>query len=93
MDRNLDNPADIASIAVVQGLNDAGQIVGYASYVPGRNDCGSCSFVVSVSDALGSGNGNPVPEVPLPAALPLFAAGLGAMGFLGWRRRKAAVAA
>ena len=30
--------------------------------------------------------------VPLPAALPLFAAGLSAMGFLGWRRRKVAVA-
>ncbi len=30
--------------------------------------------------------------VPLLAALPLFAAGLSAMGLLGWRRRKAAVA-
>jgi len=30
---------------------------------------------------------------PLPAALPLFAAGLGAFGLLGWRRkRKSAVA-
>ncbi len=28
--------------------------------------------------------------VPLPAALPLLAAGLAAMGFMGWRRRKAA---
>ena len=31
---------------------------------------------------------------PLPAALPLFATGLGALGLLGWRRkRKAHVAA
>jgi hypothetical protein len=31
-------------------------------------------------------------ETPLPAALPLFATGLGALGLLGWRRkRKAAV--
>jgi len=35
---------------------------------------------------------NPVPQVPLPAALPLFATGLGALVLLGWRRkRKSAV--
>jgi probable HAF family extracellular repeat protein len=28
--------------------------------------------------------------VPIPAAFPLFATGLGIMGFVGWRRRKAA---
>lgn len=30
-------------------------------------------------------------EVPLPAALPLFAAGLAAMGFVGWRRKRRVV--
>ena len=29
---------------------------------------------------------------PLPAALPLFATGLGALGLLGWRRKKKAAA-
>ena len=34
------------------------------------------------------------PETRLPAALPLFVTGLGALGLLGWRRnRKAALAA
>ena len=42
---------------------------------------------VSVTDA--------VAATPLPAALPLFATGLGALGVLGWRRKrkKAALAA
>jgi hypothetical protein len=31
-------------------------------------------------------------ETPLPAALPLFATGLGAMGLLGWRRKRKAQA-
>ena len=29
---------------------------------------------------------------PLPAALPLFASGLGALGLLGWRRKRKAIA-
>ena len=34
-----------------------------------------------------------VSQVPLPAALPLFATGLGALGLLGWRRKRKAQAA
>ena len=39
----------------------------------------------------GIGNG-PLDATPLPAALPLFATGLGAMGLLGWRRKRKAAA-
>jgi hypothetical protein len=32
------------------------------------------------------------PPTPLPAALPLFATGLGALGLLGWRKKRKAQA-
>ncbi|WP_373084491.1 VPLPA-CTERM sorting domain-containing protein [Sneathiella sp.] len=34
-----------------------------------------------------------ISAVPLPAALPLYGAGLAAMGFMGWRRKRKAAAA
>ena len=45
--------------------------------------------------AFGSITVLPAATTPLPAALPLFASGLGALGFFGWRRKRknAAVAA
>ncbi len=53
----------------------------------GSYECDNCfqiRYVVS---------GEAVSSVPLPAALPLFATGLGALGLLGWRRKRKAAAA
>jgi hypothetical protein len=36
--------------------------------------------------------GSSIAATPLPAALPLFASGLGALGLLGWRRKRKAAA-
>ena len=47
--------------------------------------------------AVGSGEialtGSENSQTPLPAALPLFATGLGTLGLLGWRRKRKAAAA
>ena len=42
---------------------------------------------------IGELRGDEVTVTPLPAALPLFASGAGVLGFLGWRRKRKALAA
>ncbi len=59
-----------------------GLINGNSSEAFGINDAGQ---IVGRLDA-GAGAG----ATPLPAALPLFASGLGALGLLGWRRKRKA---
>ncbi len=47
------------------------------------------ALAVDEGQVFGTINGVTVSEVvPIPAALPLFIAGLGAMGFAGWRKRR-----
>lgn len=56
----------------------------FSSTVPGGNI--NCCFGPALDNVA-------LNAVPLPAALPLFAAGLGAMGYLGSRRRRKASSA
>ena len=51
--------------------------------VPGNGE----AFLAAITTS------NAVGATPLPAALPLFASGLGALGLLGWRRKRKALAA
>jgi len=58
------------------------------------------SITLTYSEVSGEGAGlshvttyGPGAVVPLPAALPLFAGGLGAFGVLGWRRKRKAASA
>jgi hypothetical protein len=53
----------------------------------GRPSCYSDNFnAFTVTDTAA------VAATPLPAALPLFASGLGALGLLGWRKKRRAAA-
>jgi hypothetical protein len=73
---------DIATGALITTLNTG---------VGGSNLFGVSVFGEFTSGGGGVGGG----QVPLPAALPLFATGLGALGLLSWRRKRksAAIAA
>lgn len=51
------------------------------------------TFLTHPGESLGFElDGAAVSATPLPAALPLFASGLGALGLFGWRRKRKAVA-
>jgi hypothetical protein len=47
---------------------------------------------ITLETSAGIGNNSPVGATPIPAALPLFATGIGGLGLLGWRRKRKAQA-
>jgi hypothetical protein len=64
------------------GMASADPYIYIAPTFPNADD-----FSIEVSPNIGN-----VPATPLPAALPLFATGLGALGLCGWRRKRKAQA-
>jgi hypothetical protein len=80
------------------GLTAATFVADLQAATTGANPSTPAAFFAA--DVLNTNNGNtgiinfgvPAP-VPLPGALPLFATGLGALGLLGWRRKRKAQAA
>jgi hypothetical protein len=62
--------------------------------IPGQNVGVTADqhLILSYSDGLLIAPSNAIIVTPLPAALPLFATGLGVMGLLGWRRKRKAEA-
>jgi hypothetical protein len=100
-----DNLADVMSLGVTTGNYTTGtkhEIFGavlFASVLPSILDISTSSFAIftggpgtvdyTISISLPDG----AYVTPLPAALPLFATGLGVLGLLGWRRKRNAAAA
>jgi hypothetical protein len=54
---------------------------------------GSEASAIIDNVTISTGGGGNAGTTPLPAALPLFATGLGALGLLGWRRKRKNAAA
>lgn len=63
----------------------AGDTLAILFYMTAGQEFGSLNGLTDVVDFAAS-------ATPLPAALPLFVAGLGSMGLLGWRRKRRAQA-
>ena len=92
----LNNTTQLVAVEVPNTFT--GEFFGFVSDTPfksvletvGIQSCSTCVAETHNLDNLTfSTSATPAP-VPLPAALPLFATGLGVLGLLGWRRKRAA---
>ncbi len=91
------NRSDVISITEGVVYEVAVEVQVFANKFPSAPLSGTASvdpyfqFPVGYDLIISSGVGNaPVSTTPLPAALPLFAGGLGALGLLSWRRKRKA---
>jgi hypothetical protein len=79
-------------------FDDGGTLAGYAGgAISASNLNGLCDqvsgFCLGMGGSQGTGTLTPVvTATPIPPALALFATGLGALGLLGWRRKRKASA-
>jgi PEP-CTERM motif len=79
------NPASLTLMTLLAG----GLLNGVTSVVfEGFGPAGEANWSFALDNIVVDGS-----AVPLPAALPLFASGLGMLGLLGWRRKRKSAAA
>jgi hypothetical protein len=77
---------------ITPGTNTVTFFANTGDYATAPGNSGS-AFLTANDFELGIELAPVTPTTPLPAALPLFATGIGAMGFVGWRRKRKAQAA
>ena len=83
------NQANIASTGTVNGTTIPKYVeVTFDVIATGSDTLTFSSFDIPSALALDDVTVTAVSATPLPAALPLFASGLGALGLFGWRRKR-----
>lgn len=76
--------AQALAAAFSRGEGIYGMLIGNGTFATHNGEAVAYSMTFNVSST--------VAATPIPAALPLFAAALGGLGFFGWRRKKASTA-
>jgi hypothetical protein len=91
-----DNAGHSATFLVPPNLSSGSQLIGFAAtgtivtITAGPAVGGCCGWDFFIDNVSFNEPLPPSLTTPLPGALPLFATGLGVLGLLGWRRKKAA---
>jgi hypothetical protein len=89
----FDTPDDEDGVIVeVEYVIPSGTNPGYLCSSEGETSCSTTIPIATISSISSCQNVSCLSATPLPAALPLFACGLGALGLLGWRRKRKASA-
>jgi hypothetical protein len=86
---SLDNSYQLAlnavyGVAITAGISNDGVAASMSAYVDPYFTVPT-GYSLVLSDGIGNAL---IAGTPLPAALPLFGAGLGVIGLLGWRRNR-----
>ncbi len=89
---------DARGLAFIVSDGEVFNLYSYVTIPHGFYNCGSSTYCLigpgtnppgaSPDDQVVPISFSAVAETPLPTALPLFATGLGALGLLGWRRKR-----
>jgi hypothetical protein len=89
----FENSGTYVTLASLESAYGSDLITDVAFIVDGGWASGGTQLLtLSSLDINGTNYTSSLSATPLPAALPLFAGGLGAMGLLGWRRKRKAQA-
>jgi hypothetical protein len=80
--RGMDAPLSLSAPAFTRGAGIYSFLIGNGTFATNNNDPVQYAITFTVSQLTAT--------TPIPASLPLFASGLAAMGFLGFRRRRQA---